>query len=154
MKRTTLILTMVHASIALVSAQGFTGSGPFGHGAADAEEIELTGRIRLAEEQAPVLVVDGREYTLRIPPSIVREIEVTNNREVTIEGFAVERASFDLLGNETVVHVRVFQIDDDRYIATGPPGRCNGSRRDRAPGAERGDRDTGSDDRAGGRGRR
>ena len=128
MKRTVLIFSMLAVALSLVGAHGFTGMRLSAGGATEAEEVRLTGRIRLVEDEFPVLVVDGEEYTLRISPSLVGEIEVTNNREVSVEGFAIERSSYDLLGSDTIVHVRVFQVGDERYIASEPAwGRCGGT---------------------------
>ena len=128
MKRTVLVFSMLVVALSLVGAQSFAGGRSFAGGATDAEEVRLTGRIRLTEDEPPVLVADGEEYTLRIARSLVGEIEVTDNREVTVEGVAFERPSYDLLGSDTIVHVRVFQVGDDRYIASEPAwSRCGGA---------------------------
>lgn len=131
MKRTALVIGMMVIGFAMVSAQGFGGQGlgaqppggpgfggqgPFGAGPVEQEEVELTGRLQLAEDELPVLLAGGQEYTLLIPPTLAAEIEVSNNQQVSVEGLSVERPSFDLLGNDTFVHVRVIEIGNDRYI--------------------------------------
>lgn len=119
MKRTTLLIGMMVIGAALVSAQGFGfGVGP---AADEAEEVELTGRLRLVEDEAPVLVASGTEYVLHIAPAMATEIEVSNNQQVTVEGFAIERPSMDLLGTDTIVHVRVMEVGNDRYILPFDP---------------------------------
>jgi len=140
MKRTTLLIGMMVIGAALVSAQGFGSQGArggapgaqgFGRGigpvaTADADEVELTGRLRLAEDEAPILVASGTEYILHIAPAIAAEIEVSNNQQVTVEGVAVERPSMDLLGSDTIVHVQVMEVGNDRYILPAQPAGPRG----------------------------
>lgn len=148
MKRTALLIGMMVIGIALVSAQGFAGQRQTGGGiggpgfgtATDTEEIELTGRLRLADGEFPVLIAEGTEYTLHIAPALAAEIEVSNNQQVTVEGYAVENPSFDLLGSDAIVRVRTIEIGNDRYILPtnthGPRVAAGGMAgpRDGAPG--------------------
>lgn len=85
----------------------------------DAEEVELSGTIQITEDELPVLKVGSDEYTLMIPPALATEIEVQNNARVQITGYAFEGRNFDLTGNDQIVHVRILQIGNNRYITGG-----------------------------------
>lgn len=87
--------------------------------AGDVEESELSGTLQLAEGTAPKLVVDSETYTLVIPPTLAGEVSVDNGDTIQVTGFAFECPNADLLGVENVMHVRVLQVGNDRYISAG-----------------------------------
>jgi len=91
----------------------------FGFAAEDAEEVELTGTLQLSEGETPVLKVGTSEYSLFIPPMIASEIDVQNGTRVQVTGLSFSAPNPDLVSNETIVHVRILQIGNDRYISAG-----------------------------------
>lgn len=108
-----LVLLVAIAATATVSAQARGGMmGP----AASAEEVELTGRLRLVRDQLPVLVSGANEYVLRISPALSSEFQVTNNQQVSVSGFMVEHQSRDLLGTTRAVMVRSMEVGGTRYV--------------------------------------
>ena len=136
MKRTmviSLVLITLAAGVAVAQPwggdAGFSG-GPWAQG--EAPELEtLEGRLRLAEDERPVLVAGGEEYTLAIHPALVAELSVSNGQSVTVEGFVTTFPSRDLLGDERVVHVRAFEAGGTRVVipeGVGPAGGRMGGR--------------------------
>ena len=108
-----LVLLVAIAATATVSAQARGGMmGP----AASAEEVELTGRLRLVRDQLPVLVSGADEYVLRISPALSSEFQVTNNQQVSVSGVMVEHQSRDLLGTTRTVMVRSMEVGGTRYV--------------------------------------
>ena len=133
--RVILVLVLFGALVVGVSAQPRGGMmGPMGaHGGAaggwaadEAEEIELTGQLRLAADELPVLVSGGTEYVLRIAPVLAAEIEVRNGQQVTVSGSLFETRSRDLLSTTRSVMVRSIRIGSNTYVlpaAAGGHGR-------------------------------
>ena len=114
MKR--IVMTMLLVAVVTtvtVSAQARGGMmGP----AASAEEVELTGRLRLVRDEFPVLVSGANEYVLRISPVLSSEFQVTNNQQVSVSGVMVEHQSRDLLGTTRTVMVRSIDVGGTRYV--------------------------------------
>jgi hypothetical protein len=88
------------------------------------EESDLTGRLQLAENEIPVLVVGADQYQLMIPPALAGEIDVENNERISVTGYATEFASPDLLGNTKVFHVRAIEADGEKVVL--PEGVAGG----------------------------
>ncbi|TVR04593.1 MAG: hypothetical protein EA403_04675 [Spirochaetaceae bacterium] len=139
MKRIMMVLVLVAvAATVTVSAQARGGMmGP----AASAEEVELTGRLRLVREQLPVLVSGTNEYVLRISPALSSEFQVTNNQQVSVSGFMVEHQSRDLLGTTRTVMVRSMEVGGTRYVMPNRGSMMGGD----AWGGRRSPRDGGRD---------
>ena len=122
--RMILVPALLFAGVMIAAATprgGMMGAmGP--RGAVAAEEVELTGRLRLAADQLPMLIVDGDEYTLHIPPFLATEMEVRDGQLMTVTGLVAESVSRDLLSRTSRVMVRAVQIDGTDYVAPFPRG--------------------------------
>ncbi|TVQ37520.1 MAG: hypothetical protein EA384_11675 [Spirochaetaceae bacterium] len=139
MKRTALFGLVLLAVVTLAAGAQARGGMTGPRSAAQIDEVELTGRLVLAENELPVLVSGGVEYTLRIPPALSTELQVSSGQQAAISGYLVERASFDLLTTQRQVMVRSMEVGGTRYVlpADARGGRhMMGDRRDwrgRAP---------------------
>ena len=147
MKRTALfVIVMLVAVVFAATAQARSGFvGP--RSGVEFDEVELRGLLRLAENELPIMVSAGVEYTLRIPPALSSELQVSGGQQVNVAGYLVERASFDLLSTQRLVMVRSIEIDGTKYVL---PADGFGGRRGRTPHAAPGR----SDDWRSPRGRR
>jgi hypothetical protein len=125
MKRTAMI-GIVLATMAVLSVSAWgpgAGQGIFGNNQ-DLEETELAGRLQLAENERPVLVVGANRYQLMIPPALAAEIEVENNERISVTGYETEFSNPDLLGNTKVVRVRAIEADGEKVVL--PEGAAGG----------------------------
>lgn len=123
-KRIGLALAIGSIVTAIVTAQAVTGGG---WQRDDMEEIELSGRLRLVEDERPVLVSNGTDYILAIHPVLSGEVSVGNGQQVTVEGFAVSVPSPDLLGEDHLVRVTAMEVDGTRVVMpAGGPGMAGG----------------------------
>lgn len=125
MKRTAMI-GIVLATIAVLGVSAWgpgAGQGSFWD-SEELEESDLTGRLQLAENEVPVLVVGADEYQLMIPPILAAEIEVENNERISVTGYTTEFANPDLLGSTKVMHVRAIEADGERVVL--PEGTAGG----------------------------
>lgn len=114
MKRTMMLAAaMVVAVAALATAQA-------GFRADDVEEVELSGVLRLAEGERPVLVVGSREYVLALHPALTQDLDVSSGERVSLEGVMIERDSFDLISTITVVRVHAIEADGTRHVLATP----------------------------------
>lgn len=109
-----LMAVVVLASSAQMRERG--GAAIDTPGLTEAQEVELTGRLRLERDQLPVLVAADREYTLRIAPALGAELDVATGQEVAVAGYLMERASRDLLGTTAFVMVRAIEVNGTRYV--------------------------------------
>lgn len=144
MKRRIVLAVGFMMVVALVAGAQMRGGavGSFAApGFSEAEEVELTGRLKLERDQLPALVAAGREYTLRIAAALSAELEVADGQEVTVSGYLMERASRDLLGTTTIVMVRAVEAGGTRYVMPamghmrmGAPQPSPASPRGRTPG--------------------
>ncbi|HKK49695.1 MAG TPA: hypothetical protein VJ932_11405 [Alkalispirochaeta sp.] len=136
MKRT-VVMGIVLATIAIVgvSAWGPGAGGGYMWNDEEIEETELAGRLQLAEDEFPVLVVGTNRYQLMIPPALAAEVDVENNERIEVTGFAREIANPDLLTSTSVIHVRAIEADGERVIL---PDGVAGRSRGRGPGMMRG----------------
>ena len=116
-RRIILVLLVAIVATATVSAQ--MRGGLMGRALSSAEEVELTGRLRLVRDQLPVLVSGTDEYVLRISPALSSEFQVTNDQQVRVSGFMVEHQSRDLLGTTRTVMVRSIDVGGTRYVMPG-----------------------------------
>lgn len=122
MKRTvgvSVVLMMVVGAVAMAQPFGQAtgpGAGMRGAWVESSEEVSLTGRLVLAADEFPRLVSGGSEYQLRIAPWLSDEVDLTNNETISVEGYATTVASFDLLSDETVVHVSAIEADGTRVV--------------------------------------
>ncbi|MFP4212160.1 MAG: hypothetical protein ACOCU4_09540 [Alkalispirochaeta sp.] len=117
MKRTATIgIVLATITVLGVSAWGpGTGPGTFRNND-DLEETELTGQLKLAENEVPVLVVGADQYQLMIPPVLAAEIDVENHERIAVTGYATEFADPDLLGSTKVMHVRAIEADGVKVV--------------------------------------
>jgi hypothetical protein len=122
--RTIMVLALISVVAFTASAQmrggmmhmhGDTGRGP-AWGTEEAAEVDLSGTLRLAVNQLPVLVADGEELTLQIPPVLAAEIQVRDGQAVQVSGYRFQRPSRDLLGPVSVVMVHAIEVDGTRYV--------------------------------------
>tara|TARA_B100000614_G_scaffold249707_1_gene259015 strand:+ start:523 stop:1047 length:525 start_codon:yes stop_codon:yes gene_type:complete len=88
----------------------------------DAEETELTGRLQLAEDQAPVLTSGGTDYVLHIHPALAQEVSVRNGQTITVTGYVANVASPDLLGEDHFVRVTAIEVDGTRVVLPSGTG--------------------------------
>jgi hypothetical protein len=88
------------------------------------EETELSGRLQLAENEIPVLVVGTESYQLMINPTLASEVEVENNERISVSGYVTEFSDPDLLGTTKVVHVQAIEADGIRVVL--PEGSAGG----------------------------
>lgn len=118
------VLALVLLVVAAAGAAAQRGPGTMHRDALQTrEETTLSGRLALAEGELPVLVVGAASYTLRIPPVLAGELEVSNNASVTVTGMLRETPSRDLLTTNRVVMVRVFETGGTRHVLSGDMGR-------------------------------
>ena len=136
MKRT-VVMGIVLATIAImgVSAWGPGAGGGYMWNDEALEETDLAGRLQLAKDELPVLVVGTDRYQLRIHPTLAAEVDVENNERIEVTGFANEFADPDLLGTTKVFHVRAIEADGERVVL--PDGAAGGGR-GHGPGVMRG----------------
>ncbi|TVQ16980.1 MAG: hypothetical protein EA382_19415 [Spirochaetaceae bacterium] len=130
--RVVLVLLLLGALAVGVSAQprgGMAGPmgahGPMGAGGmfgGQAEEVELSGQLRLAAGELPVLVSGGTEYVLRIMPVLAAEFDARSGQQVTVAGYLSETRSRDLLTTTRSVMVRSIQIGGTTYVVPGVAG--------------------------------
>ncbi len=135
MKRTAMI-GIVLATIAVLGVSAWgpgTGQGMFWNNQ-DLEETELAGRLQLAKDEVPVLVVGTEQYQLMIPPALAAEIDVENNERISVTGYETEFANPDLLGSTKVIRVRAIEADGKTVVL--PEGAAGG--RGHSPGMVRG----------------
>lgn len=125
MKRTAIIgIVLATMAVLGVSAWGpGAGQGMFWNDT-ELEETELAGRLQLAENERPVLVVGAEQYQLMIPPVLAAEIDVENNERISVTGYTTEFANPDLLGSTKVVRVRSIQADGKTVVL--PEGAAGG----------------------------
>ncbi|TVR51170.1 MAG: hypothetical protein EA426_20230 [Spirochaetaceae bacterium] len=117
MKRTALmVVVLIVAAAVSATAQMQMRGGMVGRSAAPGEDVELTGRLRLVKDELPVLIVGATEYTLRIAPALSAEFTVSNNQQVSLSGYLVERTSRDLLGTSRTVMVQSITIGASTYV--------------------------------------
>ncbi|MFW5643582.1 MAG: hypothetical protein ACOCYQ_06095 [Alkalispirochaeta sp.] len=117
MKRTAMI-GIVLATIAVLGVSAWgpgAGQGTFRNND-EIEESDLTGRLQLAENEFPVLVVGADQYQLMIPPALAAEIDVENNERISVTGYATEFSNPDLLGSTKVMHVRAIEADGEKVV--------------------------------------
>ncbi len=101
MKRFTVVLLITLITAAAVFANGAqesqssqqpTQPGPgFGRNQAppppaEAETVTLTGTVKVSVFP-PVLVADGVEYKIMVPPWAAADISIKDGQEITLEGF-------------------------------------------------------------------
>ncbi|MDA3950067.1 MAG: hypothetical protein PF508_12725 [Spirochaeta sp.] len=125
MKRT-VMMGIVLATIAIVGVSAWgpgTGGGLMWNDET-LEETDLAGRLQLAENEIPVLVVGADRYQLMIHPTLAAEVDVENNERIEVSGFATEFSDRDLLGTTRVIHVRAIEADGQRVIL--PDGAAGG----------------------------
>jgi len=135
MKRTAMI-GIVLATIAVLGVSAWgpgAGQGMFWN-SEELEESDLTGRLQLAENEVPVLVVGADQYQLMIPPALAAEIDVENNERISVTGYETEFSNPDLLGSTKVMHVRAIEADGEKVVL--PEGAAGG--RGQRPGMMRG----------------
>jgi hypothetical protein len=141
----TISALLVVLSAGLVAAQPFGGVGPCGGGAwatgaEEAPELQtLEGRLQLEQESRPVLLVDGEQYTLMIPPVIAQELSVRDGQTITVEGYVASVAGRDLLGDDQYVRVQAVEAGGTRVVMPEGFGPMSGARAGR-PGPQMGRR--------------
>ncbi len=111
MKRTIVTMLLLSTLAGFVAAQDRP----------DGEAQTITGRIVLEEDTLPVLIAGQTRYDLLIHPSLASEISVDSGETVTVEGYVMETASFDLIGTERRIMVTAFESGDTRVVL--PLGR-------------------------------
>lgn len=125
--RVVLILVLFGALAVGVSAQPRGGMmGPMGAtggwAGAESEEVELTGQLRLAADELPVLVSGGTEYVLRIAPALAAEFQARNGQQVTVSGYLFETRSRDLITTTRSVMVQSIEIGGTKYVLPAQAG--------------------------------
>ncbi|MDA3951237.1 MAG: hypothetical protein PF508_18665 [Spirochaeta sp.] len=125
MKRT-VVIGIVLATIAIigVSAWGPVTGGGLMWNDETLEESEIAGRLQLAENEIPVLVVGAERYQLMIHPTLASEVDVENNERIEVSGYATEFSDPDLLGTTKVLHVQAIEADGVRVVL--PDGVAGG----------------------------
>lgn len=83
-------------------------------GMMDQPETSLTGRVILAEDTAPQLMVAGDAYTLRMPRMLPEGVQIQNNSTMTMHGVVREISSRDLLTTERTMMVRAVEHNGER----------------------------------------
>ena len=79
-------------------------------------ETQLTGRLTLAESQAPSLQADGEDYILRVAPTLAAELDLRSGQTITVDGYVHERGRWDLTGVDRVVMVTAIESEGVRVV--------------------------------------
>jgi hypothetical protein len=127
MKRTLITAIIFIAAAGLVLANGRPESGirtpPWVEShpgfAEEQEEITVTGKLILNENEWSRLLADGKEYLLMYPYGIELDIDVVSGEEITVKGFSRD---FETENGIVYAHLMVNRaiIQDKEYILAGP----------------------------------
>lgn len=109
-----VLLVMTTVVVVARPHRGAMDRGVMDRGMMDQPETSLTGRVILAEDTAPRLMVAGDAYTLRMPRMLPEGVQIQNNSTMTMYGVVREISSRDLLTTERTMMVRAVEQNGER----------------------------------------
>lgn len=94
----------------------------------DQEEVTVTGKLVLEDDQWPRLLAGEKEYLLMYPYGIDLDADITSGEEITVKGYV---RVFKTAEDVEYAHLMVNRatIDGKEYIFAGPGMHYNGGPR-------------------------